>query len=359
MLSAKEIGERISICHSGKITMDESTYKSLRVRARFVHIVYGEFFAIPKNLLKGKRLKQDAIKDLTGHVFGSLTVIAFSHTDGNSAFWKCSCLCGKEMVANSHSLLRGQKSCGCSNQCDFVGVRFGKIVVTERISGNGIVYWKYHCDCGVDKMATTHDIQVIKSCGCGHRNYSVVNNRYGKLVVIEFSHISECKHAMWTCICDCGNTITVSSHSLTSGHTRSCGCNTVEFREDTSIERYGTKNPVQNRDIGLKLARARNESMVLKHWKTGEDLVCQASWEVKVVEYLNKNKIDFRWQPRVFKMLDGKTYRPDLYLIGKKTWIEIKGYFWGNSRNKWDWFHAEHPNSELWNKARLKELGIL
>lgn len=29
---------------------------------------------------------------------------------------------------------------------------------------------------------------------------------------------------MWLCKCECGNTITVSTHQLNSGNTRSCGC---------------------------------------------------------------------------------------------------------------------------------------
>jgi len=32
------------------------------------------------------------------------------------------------------------------------------------------------------------------------------------------------------------------------------------------------------------IAASQASSCVLSHWKTGEDLVCQASWEKKVVE---------------------------------------------------------------------------
>jgi hypothetical protein len=71
------------------------------------------------------------------------------------------------------------------------------------------------------------------------------------------------------------------------------------------------------------------------------------------------------WQPQVFQTSiltpKGKisTYRPDLFLINENKWIEIKGFFRNDAKAKWDWFQSEHPNSELWDKKKLKEMGIL
>lgn len=40
---------------------------------------------------------------------------------------------------------------------------------------------------------------------------------------------------MWKCLCDCGNTTTVSSDKITSGWTSSCGCFRIQrVRETTS-----------------------------------------------------------------------------------------------------------------------------
>lgn len=36
---------------------------------------------------------------------------------------------------------------------------------------------------------------------------------------------------MWYCECECGNTVTVRQSSLTSGHTKSCGCLYMETRK--------------------------------------------------------------------------------------------------------------------------------
>lgn len=51
---------------------------------------------------------------------------------------------------------------------------------------------------------------------------------FDKLTVIKFSHSNTRKEAVWECICQCGKTTMVKSASLTSGHTKSCGCYQLE-----------------------------------------------------------------------------------------------------------------------------------
>ena len=53
--------------------------------------------------------------DLTGQIFGKLTVISFDHTgkDGHS-FWLCQCICGKRTIVAFSNLKQGVTlSCGC------------------------------------------------------------------------------------------------------------------------------------------------------------------------------------------------------------------------------------------------------
>jgi hypothetical protein len=109
----------------------------------------------------------------------------------------------------------------------------------------------------------------------------------------------------------------------------------------------------------LNAAKKMNKSAVLYHWRTGEELICVGSYEVKTVEYFNKNKIYFQWQSETFTLPNKKTYRPDAFLIQENKWIEIKGYFRNDAKEKWGWFHSNHPNSELWDQKKLEEMGIL
>lgn len=54
------------------------------------------------------------------------------------------------------------------------------------------------------------------------------NNKYGKLTTIKIIGKDKQRLNIWECKCDCGNIINVSSCSLTTGNTKSCGCSHVE-----------------------------------------------------------------------------------------------------------------------------------
>ena len=65
--------------------------------------------SVPQRKSSGTRRK-----DISGQRFERLTVQAFSHSDGTSAFWTCLCDCGKTAVIATNSLQRGNtRSCGC------------------------------------------------------------------------------------------------------------------------------------------------------------------------------------------------------------------------------------------------------
>lgn len=132
-----------------------------------------------------------------------------------------------------------------------------------------------------------------------------------------------------------------------------------EKARNTNLERYGAENPMQNVEVRLRSARSANSITEMNHWKTNEIVYCQGGYEVKVVDYLNKNKIDYKSQPDPFFMPDGRSYTLDFYLPEENKYIEVKGYFYDDALEKWEWFHETHPNSELWNEKKLKELGIL
>jgi len=76
-------------------------------------------------------------------------------------------------------------------------------------------------------------------------------------------------------------------------------------------------------------------------------------------EYINCNKIDFEWQPKTFESPGSSSYRPDLFIINENKWIEIKGYMRPKPKIKWSWFKTQFPTAELWDRPKLKEIGIL
>jgi len=127
----------------------------------------------------------------------------------------------------------------------------------------------------------------------------------------------------------------------------------------TCFENYGVKNPQQNKEIHLKTTRSQNKHTIKHNWETGEEIDCQAGWEPLVVDHWNEDKERFRWQIPFENKEKGYVYFVDAYLPDKDIYIEIKGRKFEKGMKKWEWFHKEHPNSELWDEKKLKSLGLL
>lgn len=73
--------------------------------------------------------------------------------------------------------------------------------------------------------------------------------RFGKLVVERKSSKKALSGSMYECICDCGKVVIVARSSLTSGHTKSCGCSRRQFLQDRkpSYKHGGESIPGANR----------------------------------------------------------------------------------------------------------------
>ena len=56
------------------------------------------------------------------------------------------------------------------------------------------------------------------------RRKDETGNVYGRLTVLEFSHIEKNSKAYWRCKCECGNETVICGYSLRRGYTKSCGC---------------------------------------------------------------------------------------------------------------------------------------
>lgn len=114
-------------------------------------------------------------KDLTGQRFGKLVCVSPTAQRGKSGgtVWLCRCDCGNECLAVSTQLTQGyKKSCGCRGYPpidDLTGKVFGKLTVIEQTGWkNGTCYCRCHCECGNETtvryayLITGH----TKSCGC-------------------------------------------------------------------------------------------------------------------------------------------------------------------------------------------------
>ena len=119
---------------------------------------------------------------------------------------------------------------------DLIGVTFGDLEVIERDtskpSGSGCpIYWICRCKCGnLISIRSSHLKSRKKlNCGCNNEGHSnqisedLVNQRFGKLLVIKKVNDNLGKGARWLCLCDCGNEKIILARYLKES-TRSCGC---------------------------------------------------------------------------------------------------------------------------------------
>lgn len=60
-------------------------------------------------------------------------------------------------------------------------------------------------------------------------NYDITSVQFGKLTAIKRVGTDKHRNSLWLCVCECGNKIVVPAYSLRNGHTKSCGCTTINY----------------------------------------------------------------------------------------------------------------------------------
>ena len=145
---------------------------------------------------------------------------------------------------------------------DRTGQRFGRLVVKEMLYGyrNRKTYARCSCDCGRDTIVFVGNLTkgATQSCGCfekesrfsrGNHEKKLIGKRFGHLLVVEKTdkRSANCS-VIWRCLCDCGNTVDVSSSHLLRGKTRSCGCNKISKYEEAVKEILDEHSEVYERE---------------------------------------------------------------------------------------------------------------
>ena len=114
--------------------------------------------------------------ELTGKIFGKLTVLSKAETLKKQTRWLCKCECGNQkIIVGTHltSHWKPTQSCGCLKKTHFVdltGKKFGKLTLIKLLGKNKAKCWIYNvkCDCGNERIMEGNDVKSgkIKSCGC-------------------------------------------------------------------------------------------------------------------------------------------------------------------------------------------------
>ena len=126
-------------------------------------------------------------QNLTGMVFGELTVVSCLGSQGKSGGvrWRCQCSCGN-MYETYGTLLVNGRRCRCSGSAhkknyvsaDIRNHRFDRLTAIEptgKRTAKGSVIWRCICDCGREIEASYNELKYtnLKSCGCKKKEHDI------------------------------------------------------------------------------------------------------------------------------------------------------------------------------------------
>lgn len=174
------------------------------------------------------------------------------------------------------------------------GQRYGRLVVLDSALPERKALVK--CDCGRQFEVARYSLTRGESTGCGKglchaATKNLTGQRFGSLLVVKFL-MGKSEHAygtLWECLCDCGKTHNVVSHSLVTGQTTSCGCQTglTYSRKTTLPNNQALLNEIRNQ------YRGHAKKLKLNYLLTQEEFeaLIKAPCHYCGVEYSNVRQI--------------------------------------------------------------------
>lgn len=161
------------------------------------------------------------IKDISGSVYGQLTVIGYNYSNGGDTYWDCLCACGNSISVSKSSLRKGdRKSCGCfvgDYRVRHIGKIFGKLTVTTFVGIKwGSVMWDCVCDCGKRHELSIGQLKKGVICDCEKVVENLSGIKFGKWEVLR-------KHGnQYVCKCSCGTSILFNRSKILIGFDKPC-----------------------------------------------------------------------------------------------------------------------------------------
>ena len=210
----------------------KSSYKCL------CHRCGNETTARAEMILKGKKKSCGCLpsyKDITGQDFGTLHVDKFVDIKYHHAFWECTCNeCGKVKVYEGRRLRDGSASCGCVslNRNDLTGKIFGELTVESyAYTKNDRAYWNCKCSCGNNFIVMGKNLLNNNTKSCGHLKHRIGDDnplsvdRTGIVYNNGLKAIRNMGHHKWEFEClYCGKHKVLSTGDVVLGKIKSCGC---------------------------------------------------------------------------------------------------------------------------------------
>lgn len=297
----------------------------------------------------------------------------------------CKCGCG-ETTIKSYDTLRIainkklNSNCGCEkgggNIIDsYIGNKISKLTILGRVDNYSTKnsFYKCVCDCGNSTFKkysvllkglknNSRGVNYKDTVSCGkcivngksnkgkrYKNIAVsrLGEKHNRLTVIDIERNPKQRGYWVVCKCDCGNTTKQVYSNIKNGKVKSCGCYGREQQSKT-----GTS-------IGLNNCTKANNKHKWHYIKNGIKIKMRSGYEVMYAMVLDKENIQWEYEPKRFKLSKGITYLPDFYLIDEDLWIDVKGRVTEKNKNKYKLFRGLGYNLNLvFIKEIEKRLGL-
>ena len=105
----------------------------------------------------------------------------------------------------------------------------------------------------------------VKNPKPGSKNIDMINQKFGKLLVISYFGLDNNNNKLWVCQCDCGNTTNATTTYLRSGKKTSCGCNRLKsgnevynykgYMDISGTKWYSIKQNAEKRNLTFKITK--------------------------------------------------------------------------------------------------------
>lgn len=142
--------------------------------------------------------------------------------------------------------------------------------------------WEAVCSCGaLTQVAGTRATSGhVTSCGCKAVNHPVdiSGQRYGRLQVERLEGLNSSRAYVWSCLCDCGNRVIVAGSKLRFGHSKSCGCLSVDRARTMNLTHRLRKSPTYSTWAAM-WARCTNPGHKDWHNYGGRGILVCARWQ--------------------------------------------------------------------------------
>ena len=159
---------------------------------------------------------------------------------------------------------------------------------------------------------------------------------------------------------------------ISLNHANICGKNnpffgkhhTTQSKEKISKKLKGKMSGKNNPSYGKPMRQSLRFSFTDKN---GKSILFRSSYEIRYAEYLNANNLLWEYEPKFFPVrflknnvvIDG-AYTPDFYLKDSDEYVEIKGFWRGHGKHKYEAFCEQYPEIKIkvLMKGDLKNMGI-